>query len=34
MYMMFYKKNGRIYMDYNSEGRNYDVLELVQRYES
>lgn len=34
MYMMFYKKNGRIYMDYNSEGRNYDVLELVQHYES
>lgn len=33
-YMMFYEKNGTIYMDYNSESRNYDVLELVQHFES
>lgn len=33
-YMMFYEKNGTIYMEYNSPYRNYDVLELVQHYES
>ena len=34
MYMMFYKKDGTIYMDYNSPYRNADVLELKERYES
>lgn len=33
-YMMFYRKDGTIYMDYNSPFRNNGILELKEHYES